>query len=69
MGKIVDIGCITRLDIPVDKVLEEAKEKLDGVVLIGWDMDGDLYAASTYSDGGEVLWLLEKAKQSLLEAE
>jgi len=66
---IIPLGNITKLDLPVDTVLEGAKDKLEGVVLIGYDNDGELYFASTYADGGTVLWLMEKAKKALLEVE
>lgn len=66
MGNIIDIGCITRLDIPIEKVLDAAKDELTGVVLLGWDNNGELYFSSTMADGGEVIWLLEKCKQLLL---
>lgn len=64
---VIPIGGITKLDLPVDRVLQEAKEwACEGVIIIGWDTDGDLGFASSIADGGEVLWLLEKAKQALL---
>lgn len=58
---------VTRLDLPPDQVLSSAKGSLDGLVILGYDKDGELYFASTYADGGDVLWLLEKCKQALLE--
>ena len=69
MGKVIPLGNITKLDIPVDRVLEAAKDRLEGVVLMGYDKEGNLSFASTYADGGEVLWLLEKCKKILLEDE
>ena len=66
-AKIIPLNNVTRLDIPVDRVLEAAKTKMTGVVLLGWNEDGELYFASTFADGGEVLWLLEKCKQLLLK--
>ena len=51
MGKVIPLNCITTLDLPVDRVLEAAKDKLEGVVLIGYDKEGEFYAASTYADG------------------
>lgn len=69
MSKVIPLHCVTRLDLPVDRVLEMAKERLEGCVILGWDVDGELYFASTYADGGEVLWLLEKCKLLLMEAE
>ena len=55
MAKIIPIGCITKLDIPVDKVLEAAKGQLEGVVMISFDKEGEVYAAATYADGGTVM--------------
>jgi len=66
---VIPLGNITRLDIPVDRVLDAAKEDIsDRVVVLGWDKDGELYFASSFADGGEVLWLMEKAKLALLNA-
>lgn len=65
--KVIPIGCITKLDLPVDTVLEAAKEKLEGVVLIGFTKEGELYTASTYADGGDIIWLLEASKHRMWE--
>jgi hypothetical protein len=68
MADVIMLDMVTRLDIPVERVLENAKDLVkDTVVVIGWDEDGGLYFASSKADGGDVLWLLEKAKQALLE--
>lgn len=64
---VINFTGITKLDLPVDRVLETAKSQLDGVVLLGWDNDGEMYFATTFADGGEVLWLLESCKKQLLE--
>ena len=66
MDNVIPLNSITKLDLPVDRILDGAKGQLEGVVLMGFDNDGDLYFASTYADGGEILWLIEKAKQALL---
>ena len=67
MSNVIPLGNITRLDLPVDTILESAKTQLEGAILIGYDNDGELYFASTYADGGTVLWLLEQAKMALME--
>jgi hypothetical protein len=67
MAKVLQLNCVTRLDLPVDRVLEAAKGQLDGCVIIGYDKDGDEYFASTFADGGTVLWLIERCKMKLLE--
>ena len=67
MGKVIYFNGITRLDLPPDRILEEAKGTFEGVVLLGWNNDGKMYFASSYSDGGTVLWLLEQCKKALLD--
>ena len=67
MSKVIPFTGLTKLDLPVERVLEEAKQYMTGVVLIGYDNEGCHYFASTFADGGEVLWLLEKCKQTLME--
>lgn len=66
MGKVIELGCLTKLDIPADKVLEGAIGKMEGVVVLGWDKNDELYFASTYADGGTIIWLLEVCKKRLL---
>ena len=67
MGKLIPLGNITRLDLPVSTVLKAAEDQLESVVLLGYDKEGEEYFASTIADGGEVIWLLERAKKALLE--
>ena len=66
--KIVSFPGITSLDLPPDRVLREAIGKLDGVVVMGYEKgeDGEEYFASSYADGGDVLWLLARCKKKLL---
>lgn len=68
MGDVVNIGCITSLDIPVEIVLDAAKDKLSNVILIGYTKSGDEYFASTIADGKDVLWMLERCKQELYDS-
>jgi hypothetical protein len=67
MTKVVDIGGVTRLNLPVDRVLESAKDTMTGVVLLGYDKEDNEYFASTFADGGDVLWLLRRCEQKLLD--
>ena len=69
MGKVIPFTGITTLELDPDRVLEEAKGKLEGCVVIGFDDDGDLYLASSYADGGTLLWLLESCKQKLMRVD
>ena len=58
---------ITKLDLPVDTVLDAAKDaKLKSVFIAGYEKDGTLYLASTIADGAELNWMLDKAKFQLL---
>ena len=69
MAKIVPIGNLTRLDGDVDEILKAAIGELEGVVLIGFKKEGeDIWAASSYADGGTVMWLLEMCKRKMLGA-
>ena len=66
MNDVIPFSGITRLDLDPDIVLENAKGKLEGFVIAGHDKEGNEYFASTYADGGDVLWLLERMKLRLL---
>lgn len=68
MGKVVPIGCITTLDMPPDQILERAMDQLEGVVILGYDKNGEEFFASSYADGGTVMWLLERCKIKLMQA-
>lgn len=65
---VVVLDVVTRLDIPVERILNQAVDDgLQDVVIIGWDDEGEFYFASSKADGGNILWLLEKAKKMLME--
>jgi len=67
MSNVIQFHGITRLNLDPDMVLENNKGKLEGLVILGYGKDGSEYFASTYADGSEVLWLLERCKKMLLE--
>lgn len=67
MAEILLFSGITQLNLPADRVLEQNIGKLDGVVILGWDKAGEEFFASSYADGGTVLWLLERCKRRLIE--
>lgn len=63
---VIPSGIITRLDLSPSQVLAGAAERgLDAVVIIGRNGDGE-YFASSVSDGGDILWLLERCRKALL---
>lgn len=64
---VVTLPCITRLNLPAERILQSALEAdLDGAVVMGY-RDGEPYFASTYADGGDVMWLMELCKAKLLK--
>lgn len=63
---IIDLPCVTSHDLPPDRVLETAIGQMEGVLVIGYDLDGKEYFASSYADGGNMLWLLERCKLAIL---
>ena len=69
MTNVIPFTGITKLDLDPDMVIEQIKGKLEGVVIMGYTKDGEEYFASSYADGGNVLWLLERMKLRLLNIE
>ena len=68
MSDIIDLVYETIVDIPVEKVLDNAKHLME-VVVIGWDGDGEMYIALSNAYTARANFLLDKAKQELLEGE
>lgn len=66
-NNVIELDMITRLNLDPERVLNKARDKLDDVVILGYDKDGEFYFASSISSGPEVLWLLESLKKQLLE--
>jgi hypothetical protein len=66
--RLVALPCITKFDISPERVMEAAMGKLEGVIVMGFEKDGTTpYLASSYADGGTILWLMELIKKRLLE--
>ena len=67
--KVVQLHCVTKLDIPVDTILDSVrKEDLENCIIVGWDKEEKFYFASSMADGAEVNWLLDLAKHYLFQA-
>lgn len=66
MSNIIPLHCLTTQHIPPDKVLQEAVGKLDDVLVVGRDKDGELYIAASFNEPGSVLLYMELAKTELL---
>lgn len=66
-AKVFDFPGLTKLDMDPDRILEKAKGKLQGVIVIGFDNEGEFYGATSYADGGNAIWLLEVCKKRILD--
>lgn len=65
--KVVYPSFVTRLDIPAERILKGALEvPLKSCVVLGYDIDGEVYFSSSIADGGDVLWLMRIAEEALL---
>ncbi len=67
MSNIIYLNVSTTLDIPPDKILEDAIGKLESVFLIGRDKNGELVIAASLASKSDNLWDIEQAKKFLLE--
>jgi hypothetical protein len=66
--KIEIAPVVGNLDLEAERVLGGAiLAEMSDCMVLGWDKDGDFYFASTFSDGGIALWLMEVAKNRLME--
>lgn len=65
-AKILNFTGDTVVDLEPNVILGAACDKLDAALILGWTVDGDLYLATTTSQIGEMLVLLERAKQVIL---
>lgn len=67
MSNVVQLPVVTSLDLDADLTLKNLEGKLEGFVLAGYDKDGNEFFSSTYADGADALWLIERFKKALLE--
>ena len=63
---VVVLGGETRIDLPPDRILSGALGRLDQCLVIGWALEGELYCASSTAKIGDMLILLERAKEQAL---
>jgi hypothetical protein len=66
---VVILDGVTTMDIPPDRVLNGALGKLDAIILLGWDKNGEMYVASSTTDHEMTLWLIEKFRHKLLNGD
>lgn len=64
---VVPWNGITKLDGDPVRILQSALDAgMSSVVIVGFDKDGGEYFASSYADGADVVWHLERAKFKLM---
>ena len=68
MGKVIHLKGETTLDIPVERVLDGAKEVCKTAVVLGITHDGKGYFASSIGRSEDIIWLLERLKFVMLYA-
>ena len=66
MSNVVKFPGETLLDLNPDDILEEAKGKLEKVLIIGYTHDEEEYFGSSFADGMMAVWLLERFKHQLV---
>lgn len=67
-SNVVELPVITKLDIPVERILNNALDAdLERVVIVAETKEGSRYFASSVADGGTVMWMMELAKAGLIE--
>ena len=53
--------------MPIERVCDLAKAKLENVVIMGVTKQGQVQLISTFQDPAEVLWYLESSKMGLMQ--
>jgi hypothetical protein len=68
MGEVIRPDFVTKLDVPIDDVINGAKEtKFESIIVIGWTEDEGHYFASSTGDAAEMLFILELAKKRVID--
>lgn len=60
-------GKLKKSELPLNKVCDLAKERLEQAVIMGINKEGKVQMITTFEDPAEVLWYLESAKQGLMQ--
>ena len=68
-AKILEWRGLTKLPTPPDQVLDGAKGKLDEVLILGWQEDGELWASSSQSNLDRALFLIEQFRFRMMRGD
>ncbi|GJM01945.1 MAG: hypothetical protein DHS20C08_04460 [Rhodomicrobium sp.] len=66
MGDVIELGIPTKGPIEPDKVLEAHIGDCSEVLILGYNNEGDFFAASSTGDLKESLWLIETFKAKII---
>lgn len=67
MGDVHILNMVTRMDIPVDRVIDSIPRDMAEIVVVGYTADGEFYFATNKANGPDVLWMLQMAAKKILE--
>ena len=65
-SNVIHVDFWTSQDVPVERVRESAESECEKLLCIGIDKNGNPYYATSFSDGQEMLWMIERFKAKLL---
>lgn len=65
-SNVILVDFHTSQPVPVERVREAAEDCCEKLLCLGIDKEGNPYYASSFTDGQEMLWLIERFKQKLL---
>jgi hypothetical protein len=66
LSNVIKAPIISRIDTDADSVLRDTIGKLDEVIIVGYDKNGNEFYASNVADGTNALWHLQRATYNLL---
>ncbi|AJD83143.1 putative cysteine synthase [Paracoccus phage vB_PmaS-R3] len=66
VANVVSGPFVSRIDTQPDRILQGAIGQLQSVVVIGYDLDGAEYYASSIADGPNALWLIRRTEHKLI---
>ncbi len=72
MGEVIEGDFITTLDIPVPRVikgLDEIKDEVERIIVIGYYPNGEYFFASSTGDGPLICWDLEQIRHMIAHGE
>lgn len=66
VANVVHGPFVSRIDTAPDRVLQGAIGQLQSVIVIGYNIDGEEYYASSIADGPNALWLIRRTEHKLI---